>query len=654
MAAGALDADVLWVLLCGFLVAVMQAGFACLESGLVREKNSINVAIKNLVDFCLTSALFTIAGFGLMFGPTLGGWIGVPSFALEPNAEAEHVAFFIFQLMFAGTAATIISGAVAERMTFIGYIIVTLIIAGLVYPVVGHWAWAGVDIGETWGWLGKLGFHDFAGSTVVHSVGGWLALAAIIVIGPRIGRFGPTGRPIGGHNLPMATLGVFLLWFGFFGFNGGSTLAINALVPAIIANTAVAGATGGLAGLGLSWILWKRPQVDHIINGVVAGLVASCAGCDVMGGLESMVVGLIAGVLCVLAMHGLEALQVDDVIGAVPAHLVAGAWGTIAVALFIPDSALPAATSRWDMLTIQVLGVTATGLFAFGVGYGLLWMINKALPLRVSPDAERIGLNVAEHGATTALLDLITQMDQQARQGDFSRSVEVDAETEAAHIAVFYNAVLDKFRHETDRRHKALERLNAIANKDPLTGLANRRRFFEELERAVARAHRAPKTSALFYLDLDGFKAVNDTLGHEAGDRLLIEAAARMAGCLRDADLLARLGGDEFAVLVENIDGSRGSSLIAEKLLAAVQEPFALQGDHTARVGVSVGIATFGAEGWHGDAQSVLHAADQAMYDAKLAGKGTWRMAEDEEPAPTPAQRGGEGAAARSVAQSRA
>ncbi len=631
MVVGHLSADVLWVLLCGFLVALMQAGFACLESGMVREKNSINVAIKNLVDFCLTSALFTAVGFGIMFGPSTNGLIGVPYFPLADGAEAGHISFFIFQVMFAGTAATIISGAVAERMSFLGYIITTVIIAALIYPVVGHWIWAGADVGEATGWLGRMGFRDFAGSTVVHSVGGWLALAAILIIGPRLGRFGPGGRPIDGHNLPMATLGVFLLWFGFFGFNGGSTYAIDSRVPSIIANTAVAGAMGGLAGLGLSWMLLRRPKVDSIINGVIAGLVASCASCDIITGLDAMGVGLVAGLLCVLAMWGMERRGIDDVIGAVPAHLVAGIWGTLAVALFAPEWALAPGASRLDQLGIQALGVVAAGVFSFGLGWMLLMAVNKVVPLRVSPEAERVGLNIAEHGATTSLLDLITQMDQQAREGDFSRSVDVDPETEAAHIAVFYNAVLDKFRTETDRRHRALDRLNAIANQDALTGLANRRMFLERLGRAVGRARIGTTCGALLYLDLDGFKQVNDTLGHEAGDLLLVEAAQRMKACLREDDLLARLGGDEFAILMEapHADKGAAAAVVAEKLLSALETPFHLE-QGPARVGVSVGIAPFGGTGWSGESESVLREADAAMYNAKLSGKGTFKLAEQE------------------------
>lgn len=630
-----LDLNVTWVLLSSFLVALMQAGFACLESGMVRAKNSINVAMKNLVDFCITSALFTVFGYGLMFGPSIGGWIGTPLFPLDHGAGPATVTFFIFQVMFCGTAATIISGAVSERTRFLGYILITVLTAGVIYPVAGHWVWAGTPEGESAGWLGQLGFIDFAGSTVVHSVGGWISLAAILVIGPRVGRFGPHGRRIEGHNLPMATLGVFLLWFGFFGFNGGSTLALSATVPVIIANTALAGACGGLGALVLSWAWHRHPRVDRTINGVIAGLVASCAGCHVVGGADSMLIGLVAGLLTVGTMSAMEALEIDDVIGAVPSHLVAGIWGTMAVALLAPVSMFPGGNGRLEQIGIQLTGVSAVGLFTFAVSYAVIRALHVTIGLRVSVDDERIGLNVAEHGASTSLLDLVTQMDRHTRHGDFSRPVEVEPETEAHHIATFYNAVLDKFSAETDRRHQALERLHQLAHADALTGLPNRRMFFESLIRTVARARRSGRAGAVLFLDLDGFKAVNDTLGHEAGDELLVAVAARMKAAVREGDLLARLGGDEFALILEDrehgapvaaADPLPAAVAVADKLLACLAPPFELRTGEGV-VGVSIGITVFGGAAPEETAETVLKRADGAMYDAKLAGKNTWRIA---------------------------
>ena len=527
-----------WVLIAGFLVAVMQAGFTCLESGFVRAKNSINVAIKNLVDFCIASVLFTVAGFQVMFGPSIDGWFAWPTTARYESMDPWHITFFIFQLMFCGTAATIISGAVSERMRFSGYIFVTVVTAGLIYPTVGHWVWNGALEGGPGGWLGKMGFIDFAGSTVVHSVGGWVSLSAILVLGPRIGRFGVNGRPFEGHNLPMAVLGVFLLWFGFFGFNGGSTFALDARVPLIIANTSLAGAAGGLAGLMISWWLRGHSTVGATINGVVAGLVAICAACDIVGEVGAIVIGLGAGALAIAATSALERLRIDDVIGAVPAHLVAGAWGTLSVALFGDPAQLPAGNSL-DQLQIQAFGVVAVGLFAMPLSLVSFLVVDRVMPFRVTADQERIGLNVSEHGATTSLVDLVTQMDRQARTGDFSESVIVEPETEADQVATFYNAVLEKFRDETRRRQEALERLGQLANTDSLTGLPNRRVFHEHLRRSLAACRRGSGSGGVLYLDLDGFKGINDTMGHEAGDHVLRDVAVRMSCLIREADMLA-------------------------------------------------------------------------------------------------------------------
>ncbi|MEG3617625.1 ammonium transporter [Magnetovibrio sp. PR-2] len=624
-----LSLDIAWVLIASFLVAVMQAGFTCLESGFVRSKNSINVAIKNLVDFCISSLLFALVGYQLMFGESWGGIIGLPHPSTYEQLSPQEVSFFIFQLMFCGTAATIISGAVAERLRFIGYIIITLVSAGVIYPIVGHWIWNTNALGEMTGWLGQLGFVDFAGSTVVHAVGGWISLAAVMILGPRIGRFGPGGHTIHGQNLPMAVLGVFLLWFGFFGFNGGSTLAFNTLVPLIVANTALSGAAGGMVGLLVSWKLRGHPSVDAIINGTISGLVAICASANVVGEGASVVIGLVAGGLAIATIHALEKIGIDDVIGAVPSHLVAGIWGTLAVALFADLNAL-GVSSRLDLLGVQLLGTFAVGLFAFPLSFVIFFAINRFVPLRVSSEDERIGLNIAEHAATTSLLDLVTQMDWQARTGDFSKEIEVENETEAHQIATFYNAVLEKFQLETGRRQEALERLTELATTDGLTGLPNRRVYFDLLRRAIASSSRNHRQGAVMYMDLDGFKKVNDTLGHDAGDELLKQVALRLTEAVRESDMVARLGGDEFALLVSEVETLDGIEHMAEKLIDALSEPFDLK-HGTANIGVSVGIAVFGgSKSEREDVETVIKRSDNAMYDAKLSGKGTWRMSEPE------------------------
>ncbi|MCZ6733710.1 MAG: ammonium transporter, partial [Gammaproteobacteria bacterium] len=403
--------DVAWILVCAALVMLMQAGFSCLESGLVRSKNSINVAAKNFADFCLSSAIFWLFGFAFMFGATYGGVFGTSGFFFDETANPWLMAFFIFQLGFCGTATTIVSGAVAERMRFTGYLVIATILSAVIYPIIGHWVWGSAGGATPGGWLEGMGFIDFAGSTVVHSVGGWIALAAIIIIGPRIGRFGKNAVPIHGHDIPIVTLGVFLLWFGWFGFNGGSTLGLTPEVPTIIVNTTISGAFGGLVALGLSWRMTGRPDVTMIMNGSLAGLVGITASAHIMAPWAAVSIGCIAGVVMYGVTELLERLELDDVVGAVPVHLGAGIWGTLAVAIFGDPEALGTGLGRWEQLMVQALGVGAGFVWAFGVGFILLWLFNRWYPLRIDPEGERIGLNVAEHGASTEILDLLTEMD---------------------------------------------------------------------------------------------------------------------------------------------------------------------------------------------------------------------------------------------------
>ena len=614
----ALYVNIMWVLLCSFLVAIMQAGFACLETGFVRSKNNVNVAVKNLMDFCLSSVLFTIIGYGLMFGESKFGIIGEFTYIKISGLTIDQVTFYIFQLMFAGTAATIISGAVAERMKFSGYILVTCIMALVIYPVCGHWMWNGS------GWLNKFGFIDFAGSTVVHSVAGWCSLAAVIIIGPRLGRFGKNGKAIDGQNLPIAVLGVFLLWFGFFGFNGGSTLEINDQVPMIIANTTLAGAAGGISAMMYSWYKYHMPKVEHIINGVVAGLVAICAGCHLFNEMGGFLTGFGAGLLCVWSMLFLEKKEIDDVIGAVPAHLVAGMWGTLAVALFSPVESFPVATSRFEQFGIQFIGIAAAGLFSFNVLYFAMRLLERWVKFRVTQDDERIGLNISEHGSSTSLLDLISQMDLQAKSGDFSNYVDIEPETEAGHIATFYNSVLEKFHIESARRQNAMDELYKLANYDSLTNLVNRRYFYDITSKAISRTKRSGKKVGLLFLDLDGFKKVNDTLGHEAGDELLIQVAERGLSIIRESDVFGRIGGDEFCIVVENFDTEKDLAMLSKKIIKSLSSTYSLR-PAKANIGVSIGISIYdGSSGEAMTADDLVKMADKAMYKIKTGSKGSF------------------------------
>ncbi|NJL97482.1 MAG: ammonium transporter [Synechococcaceae cyanobacterium SM2_3_2] len=481
-----IDLDTLWILFCAILVTTMQAGFCCLESGLVRAKNSINVAIKNLVDFCISSAIFWAIGFQLMFGDSWGGWIGWQLW-LPDGWTTQTYAFFLFQLVFCGTSTTIVSGAVAERMTFGGYFWVAMILSGLVYPITGHWVWGGYFAETTSGWLANLDFHDFAGATVVHSVGGWVSLASIITIGPRIGRFGQgegghssglAGKAIEGHNLPISVLGVFLLWFGWFGFNGGSTLGMTETVPQILVNTALGGAVGGLTALVATWMSDKQPRVQIIMNGVIGGLVSVTAGCDQMTSMGAVIAAGIGGILCTYADWWLSQAKIDDAIGAVPAHLVCGIWGTFAAALLSTSGPWAAQHSLLYRLGVQSLGILAVGLYAFGISMLMLLALKQVLPLRVTAEEERIGLNISEHGASTSTQDLLTSMNAHSMAGDFSQPVFVEPETEVSPIAAHYNRVLQKVNEVTKELVESRERLLTILNSqafpvvisDPATG----------------------------------------------------------------------------------------------------------------------------------------------------------------------------------------
>jgi len=444
--------DTLWIAIAAILVFVMQAGFLCLESGLVRSKNSINVAAKNISDFIVSGTLFWAIGFAIMFGDSVGGWFGSSHFFMGDDASPRLISIFLFQMMFCGTAATLVSGAVAERMNYLGYLVCTMTIALLVYPLVGHWVWAGVITGIPTGWLEVRGFVDFAGSTVVHSVGGWVALAALLVIGPRFGRFEQANTRIPGSNVPVAVLGTMLIWFGWFGFNGGSTLAWNDAVPAILLNTCIASFWGAIGATALKYKNDTYIDVSNIINGTLGGLVAITASCHAVSAPEAAIIGLVGGIIALYGERWLEHLKIDDAIGVVPVHLFAGIWGTLAVAIFASPEVLANDLSTLQQLQSQLLGIGVTGLFSFFTAFTLLKLINRYYPLRVSEEAERMGLNVAEHRVSTEVFDLLSSMKQQQQFADFSTPVPVEPFTEVGQIAQQYNRVIDKVNQEIQQR----------------------------------------------------------------------------------------------------------------------------------------------------------------------------------------------------------
>jgi Amt family ammonium transporter len=461
--------DLLWVILAAALVFLMQAGFLCLETGFTRSKNSINVAVKNLADFGLSVLLFWAVGFGLMFGATQTGWVGTSRFL--PNlsgGSAWDAAFFLYQVVFCGTAVTIVSGAVAERVRFGGYLFIALIV-GVTYPLFGHWVWGGALADQT-PWLAGLGFVDFAGSSVVHSVGGWFSLVACLIIGPRLGRFGKQGEPhdTPGSNLPMAMLGTLLLWFGWIGFNGGSTLALDATVPGIILNTMLAAGAGMLIAGAMGWFERGHPQPSPLINGTLAGLVAITANCHSVTSADALLIGAVGGGLAHLTCRLLLRLKIDDVISAVPVHLVAGIWGTLAVALFGDLDILGTGLSRWQQFQVQAWGVVACGGLCLTVAIPTLWAAHRLIGLRVSEEDEKLGLNVAEHRASTELYDFATTLQRQAETKDLSLRAPVEAFTEVGQIAERYNELMGVIQRSTTdiAELKATEKLLREAHRN--------------------------------------------------------------------------------------------------------------------------------------------------------------------------------------------
>lgn len=426
--------DTIWVLVTAFLVFFMNLGFAMVESGLCRAKNTVNILSKNFIVFAVSSLAFLILGWGLMFGdgnsllgtqglwfvggadnsPAVGdaykgvysaiNWTGVPLWAK-----------FFFQLVFAGTAATIVSGAVAERVKFGSFYLFSFLMVAIIYPITGHWIWGG-------GWLAKLGMWDFAGSTVVHSVGGWAALAGAIMLGPRIGKYAKGGKvnPIPGHSITSATLGVFVLWFGWFGFNPGSTMAADWNAIARIATTTnTAAAAAAVSASLVAWLLLKKPDLTMILNGALAGLVAITAPCAFVSVVDSLIIGLGAGVLVVLSVLFFDRVKIDDPVGAISVHLACGAYGTLMLGLLAQDQFMPGTTGNGllyggglKLFTAQLIGVAAVGIFTFGISLACWAIIKATVGLRVSEEEEMEGLDLGEHGIN-AYPDFQTPLSEQ-------------------------------------------------------------------------------------------------------------------------------------------------------------------------------------------------------------------------------------------------
>ncbi|QLA17649.1 ammonium transporter [Desulfolutivibrio sulfoxidireducens] len=400
------NGNVMWTLIAAILVMFMQAGFAMVETGLTRAKNAGNILMKNMFDFAAGSPAFFLIGFALMFGDDVGGFVGFSNFGLSEASTADadglwKYTYWFFQCVFAATAVTIVSGAIAERTKFVAYLFLSFLVTAVVYPISGHWIWGG-------GWLSKLDapMIDFAGSTVVHSVGGWVALAGAMLLGPRIGKYTKDGvaRAIPGHNLPLVALGVFILWFGWFGFNPGSTTAANGTIGLIAVTTNLAACMAGLSAMVTAWLRYGKPDVSMSLNGVLAGLVAITAGCANVSPGAALIIGLLAGILVVLSVEFIDkVLKIDDPVGAISVHGVCGAFGTLCVGLFAsPDFGGVAGLFYGGGLTqliTQIIGVGSVFVWAFGSGLVLFGLLKITVGIRVTAEEELKGLDLTEHGS---------------------------------------------------------------------------------------------------------------------------------------------------------------------------------------------------------------------------------------------------------------
>ncbi|HSR11016.1 MAG TPA: ammonium transporter [Thermodesulfobacteriota bacterium] len=400
--------DMVWTLIASFLIFLMQAGFTLVEVGFTRAKNAGNVVMKNMIDFSLGSIGFFLIGYGLMFGTSAFGLFGTSDFFLSHVTVSGRIdnwkfANLMFQVVFAATAATIVSGAMSERAKFISYLFYSLLISTLIYPVVGHWIWGG-------GWLARMGMIDFSGSTVVHSVGGWVSLAGVLVLGPRLGRYNRDGsvNTIPGHNIPLFALGVFLLWFGWFGFNTGNTLsATNPSIALIAVNTILAGASGALCTMVLTWVLRGKPEVGMTLNGVLSGLVSCTGGIAIVSPFSAVVIGSVAGGVLYFSLQAFERWRIDDPVGAISVHGANGVWGTLAVGLFAQSEYLQNSLGYsqdgllfgggFGLLGVQALAVGSVFLWAFPLSWGFFKILDRTLKLRVTPEEEVRGLDFGTH-----------------------------------------------------------------------------------------------------------------------------------------------------------------------------------------------------------------------------------------------------------------
>ncbi len=595
------ELDYHWIILCAFLVFMMQLGFALVETGCVRSKNTINVAMKNLADATFGFIFFWLIGYGVMFGIDRSGLWGTSLYMID-GKDFSQSAFFFFQAMFATTSATIVSGAVAERMKFSGYVITAIIVTSLIYPLFGHWAWG------TGGWLKEMGFVDFAGSTVVHSMGAWVGLSGALVLGPRLGKFHRGEiRTFAPSNHNFIVFGVFILWFSWFGFNAGSLLAFAPSVSSILMNTLISGASGGISAYLISLLVTRKVGVELFSFGIIAGLVGITAGCAEFTAQKSAWVGFVSAIVMFVADQALLRLHIDDPLSVVAIHGFTGVWGTLAVGFY---GELPAELSRSGYIQVQISGVLAAFALAFSSGLIIFIVLKKFAALRVSRRHEALGLNVTEHQARLPWVETIDSIIKIMRSGNLHKKIHEERGTEVGVVARFFNYLLNRLRDRQVELVASNKSLRSQAYFDPLTKVHNRRGALEQIH---CKDPGAPMS--LIIIDIDLFKTINDTYGHDVGDIVLKELAELIQQLVRSQDLFARWGGEEFILVCETstLDETRR---IAEKLRASIAAyPFTTVNHITCSFGVCA------SEDRTQSFNQLFKEADEALYRAKELGR---------------------------------
>lgn len=614
--------DFIWVIISAMIVFLMQPGFMALETGLTRAKNSINVAIKNMSDFILSVAAFWIVGFGLMFGETYNGFFGMSDFLVNFDMDDWKAAFFVFQAVFVGTAATIDSGAVAERAKFSTYLLMSFITSAFIYPIFGHWAWGDFFYQDNTGWLQSLGFLDFAGSTVVHSIGAWVGLSGVIIIGPRLGRFTSDGKAnrIRGHNLVFAYFGVFVLFFAWFGFNAGSTLTATTKVAVIFINTLISASFGGITSLFVSWKFseYQLPEPESIINGILGGLVGITAGCYYVNEFGALVIGIVSGLVVYFGTLMLERFKIDDAVGAIPVHGFAGVWGTIATGIFIRNSFLvESGMTRGEQVLVQLVGVLVAFIWSFGISFLLMKFINKLSPMRVSRTHEEIGLNIAEHGASSSILELSNSVRNIIEDRNFKNAnkIEVEYGTEIGELTNYFNSMVDDLRDKEAAAEEALKTLSHMAVTDGLTHINNRKSISETLAKEISKAIIYEKKLSIFLFDIDHFKKVNDVFGHIIGDQVLVEIAKVASDLIGEKDSIGRYGGEEFLIVMPDMELAN-AYIFANKIREGI-ENISWYFDEDYRITISGGVV----ENYGEDEVRMIKRADSLLYTAKDNGR---------------------------------